>query len=68
MYRYRISYGKTVIVYRSLKWQNMQEAGVGAGAEIMDKGGAGAENKSFRLSNTASSMCNIEQLWTFLFY
>ena len=50
------------IVCRSLKWQNMQEAGVGAGAEIMDKGGAGAENKSFRLSNTASSMCNIEQL------
>ena len=27
-------------------------AGVGVGAEILDKGGAGAENKYFRLRNT----------------
>ena len=27
----------------------------GAGAEIMDKGGAGAENKEFRLRNTAKT-------------
>ena len=27
-------------------------AGVGAGTEIIDKGGAGAENKYFRLRNT----------------
>ena len=31
----------------------MAVAGAGAGAEIMDKVGAGVENKSFRLSNTA---------------
>ena len=28
-------------------------AGAGAGAEIMDKGGAGAENQAFQLRNTA---------------
>ena len=31
----------------------MAVAGAGAGAEIMAKGGAGAENKSFRFRNTA---------------
>ena len=30
----------------------MTGAGEGAGAEIMDNGGAGAENKKFRLRNT----------------
>ena len=30
----------------------MAVAGAGAGAEIMDKVGAGAENKSFRLRNS----------------
>ena len=33
------------------------EVGVEAGAEIMDKGGAGAENKLFRLRNTVYK-CN----------
>ena len=32
-----------VLLFSTVKWQNM--AGAGAGAEIMDKGGAGAENK-----------------------
>ena len=31
----------------------MAVAGAGAGAEILDKFGAGAENKQFRLRNTA---------------
>ena len=31
----------------------LTEAGAGAGAEIMAKVGAGAENKKFRLRNTA---------------
>ena len=30
----------------------MDVAGAGAGAEIRDKAGAGAENKYFRLGNT----------------
>ena len=33
-------------------------AGAGARAEIMDKGGAGAENKKFRLRNTAVPLCD----------
>ena len=39
----------------SFKWQYMAVAGAGAGAraEIMNKAGAEAENKSFRLRNTA---------------
>ena len=32
-------------------------AGAGVGAEIMDKGGAGAENKLFRLGNPANAHC-----------
>ena len=34
-------------VYNNFKWQYMAEAGAGAeaGAEIMDKGGSGAEMK-----------------------
>ena len=34
-------------------------AGAGAVAEIRDKGGAGAENKLFRLSNTAFRIIKI---------
>ena len=46
----RISEGTTyrycnVKVWYSFKWQNMAGAVAEAGAEIMDKGGAGAENK-----------------------
>ena len=33
-----------LILQNSFKWQNMAVAGTGAGAEIMDNGGAGAEN------------------------
>ena len=47
-----ISYGTTFINY-SFKWQYMADAGAGAKTEIRDKGGAGAENKLFRLNNTA---------------
>ena len=50
-----ISYG--TLLYYSFKWQYRSEAGAGAGAgagaEVMDKGGAGAENKQIRLHNTA---------------
>ena len=42
-------------VYNSLKCQYMAVAGAGAGAEIMVKVGAGAENKWFRLCNTAGN-------------
>ena len=50
-----ISYG--TLLYNSFQWQYRSEAGAGAGAgagaEVMDKGGAGAENKKIRLHNTA---------------
>ena len=36
----------------SFKLQNMAGAGAGRGAEIMDEGGAGAEDKLFLLRNT----------------
>ena len=38
----------------------------GAGAEIMAKVGAGAENKSFRLRNTAKKATKIME-WMFKF-
>ena len=38
-----------------IKWQYMAVAGAGAGAELMDKGGAGAENKQFQLRNTVNT-------------
>ena len=39
-----------MVLLNSFKWQYMAEAG--AGVEIMDKGGAGAENKQIRIRNT----------------
>ena len=43
-----------LLLYYSFKRQNMAGACAEAGAEIMEKGGAGvgAENKQFRLCNT----------------
>ena len=34
-----------LLLQYSFKWQYMAESGAEAGAEIKDKGGAGAENK-----------------------
>ena len=42
-----------LLLFNSFKWQYM--AGAGAGAEIRDKGGTGAENKLFRLRNTGQN-------------
>ena len=42
----------------SFKWQNM--AGVRAGAENMDKGGAGAENKQFWLNKTEKTVYSVK--------
>ena len=50
-----------LLVQNSFKWQYMDVAGAGAGAEIMEKGGAGYENKLYRLRNTAIGYLQIEQ-------
>ena len=39
------SISRVLLLQNSLKWQYMDGAGAGAGAKIMDKGGAGTENK-----------------------
>ena len=39
------SISMVLLLQNSFKWQYMAVAGAGAGAEIMDKGGAGAEKK-----------------------
>ena len=44
-YFHLYQYCTTVIPQNIFKWQYMAVAGDGAGAEIMDKGGAGAEKK-----------------------
>ena len=49
---YRYCNGK---VRYSFKWQNMAGAVAEAGAEIMDKGGAGAEDKLFLLNRNGSN-------------
>ena len=40
----------------------MAVSGVGAGAEILDKGGTGPENKQFRLRNT--DFADLAVLWS----
>ena len=46
MLGYHNQYGTTTTVLQnSFKWQDMAVTRAGAGAEIMDKSGAGAENK-----------------------
>ena len=49
----------------SFRWQNL--AGVGAGAENMDKGGAGAENKQFWLNKTEKTVYSVKTRMLFIF-